>query len=316
MFNPKLLFSVSCLDPLNPVLQKRLDTCPTLLTTHAPTFQQSGIVLLGVHGSGKTTLMFQQAFSIVRDDPDSKVMILLHRNSSPPIPIFPEDDPEVSACLRRIEVKYIDTYNLLVAFLANLQLLGDDELPHYLFVDNLSSFFATHHKDNPHLAIINMEDEEGEEFNFALLPDQQQQHNQLLGSSGSRQNVANSAVEALHIRVFALLQNTCQFLSKKFTDRNINFLITDLDETYPFYSRWCPLVLTIDHFKEDGLESLTNTTNQPQFILKVGCINEMSDPYRFKAVYELSESKCTLKKLDYAIPKYSSSSLSLTSNNR
>lgn len=321
-FRVQHLFSASRLDTEeNPILDKRLQNAPAHSTQFVPPQQQFGIALLGVHGSGRTTLMFQYAYSLIRNDPTSSVMILLHRNASPPLPIFDEDDPQVTACLKRIEVKYIDTYNLLVAFLANIQLLPDDSLPRFIFVDNLSTFFVAHQKENPYLSIVDVEDDDGEEFNFAMMPEHNANTNQLLGfggqkSSSAATNTSYSVTEALHIRVFALLQNTCYFLSKKFPQSSPNFMVTDIDETYPFYARWCPLVLTLGHYRNVNPVVGTASTQQPQppqqqhnnkshqFILKVALINEMHDPYRLKAVYELSETECILKKLDYAVPKF------------
>ncbi|KAG2383361.1 hypothetical protein C9374_004698 [Naegleria lovaniensis] len=314
-FRVQHLFSVSRLDTEeNPILEKRLQNAPAHSTQFVPPQQQFGIALLGVHGSGRSTLMFQYAYSLIRNDPTSSVMILLHRNASPPLPIFDEDDPQVTSCLKRIEVKYIDTYNLLVAFLANIQLLPDESLPRYIFVDNLSTFFAAHQKENPYLSIVNVDDDDGEDFNFAMIPENNAHNtNQLLGFGGQKSssaaNTSYSVAEALHIRVFALLQNTCYFLAQKFPQSSPNFMVTDIDETYPFYARWCPLVLTLSHYRENQAGTSTQQPQQQQnksnqFILKVALINEMHDPYKLKAVYELTETECILKKLDYALPKF------------
>ncbi|EFC37692.1 predicted protein [Naegleria gruberi] len=317
-FHIKNLFSYSTLDTdNNPILGKRLDESPIHYSHFVPEQQQFGISLLGVRGSGRTTLMFQYAMGVLKNDPDtsSTVMILLHRNSSPPLPIFDEEDPQVLNMLKRIEVKYIDTYNLLVAFLANIQLLDDISLPRYLFVDNLSAFFASHQKDNPHLSIINVlndEEDGGEEFNFALLPENNQQQsttNQLFGrqstTTTAQSSNNNPGLEALHIRAFALLQNVCVFLSKKFPSCYPNFMVTDSDETFPFYSRWCPIVVTIDHYREENQQQpITNQqkNKSSSFIVKVSSINEVNDPYRMKAVFQLSDSECLLNKLDFALP--------------
>ncbi|KAL9652822.1 hypothetical protein ABK040_010854 [Willaertia magna] len=285
MFNVRNFFSCSKLDTqTNPVLQKRLDDCPSHTIQYLPYQQRFGSVILGVYGSGKSTLLFQYAYSIVNSNPDATVMILLHRNASPPIPIFDEENSLVVENLKRIEVKYIDSYNLLLAFLANIHLLPDSSLPKFLFVDNLSIFFASSQQQN--------------NSSFTLMEDEEEQPK---GYS--------SLMEAMHIRVFSLLQNTCLFLSEKFPNDNVNFMISDVDEVYPFYSRWCPLVYTIQPYsitqEDDGDTHISSTpTNKSLFLLKAASVCEIDDPYKCKAVYELSEQSCTLKKLDYAIPKF------------
>src|SRR5438128_1111076 len=116
----------------NPLLQRRFDECPDISSL-------SGCALTGAPRTGKTSLLFQYAYSIVKNDPEANVMFVCSRQS--PSPIF-EQTSESLEPLKRIHMRYIETGISLRQFLANIHLLPVELLPSCICVDDLSQMLS------------------------------------------------------------------------------------------------------------------------------------------------------------------------------
>ncbi|KAL0488611.1 hypothetical protein AKO1_015706 [Acrasis kona] len=254
----------------NPLIERRCEESHDYTNPH-----QQGCALTGPERTGKISLLFQYAYSIVKESEDSKVVFICSRHAA--TPIFKQ--PDEMEALKRVHMRYIDNGTLLRSYLSNIHLLPLDSLPTCICIDELSTI---------------------------LLQNQNQQNQQLDDTQVGPPFMDPSNI--VHIKTWALLQNAIQFIGKKL-NKEVNFVVTDSLESTGFFERFCPLVLRTQIYREQDKNNPHNIPDlrgeeddtSVQVYLQVTRINGNGDPYRTRVLYHVSSKELVLKKWDYTL---------------
>lgn len=95
---------------------------------------------------------------------------------------------------------------------------------------------------------------------------------------------------ALQVKLFALVNNTCEFITSVLGKKCLYILGDNLESYSMFYEKWVPMLVSISDYGEKKL------------CLHVSNLYGTKDSCRTKAVYTLYWDKIELQKFDYALP--------------
>jgi hypothetical protein len=278
--NIKDFFVKRQLAPDNPLLDKRFEQSRQIhnsIIRQQQRDEQDTCVLLGPEHCHKGSLLFQYAYNLIDQnmdrDPDFQVVLICSRNVNTPLIQSVEDEQRHTQILSMIKMKYLESTTLFTQYLSNLHLLPLEHLPRSIFVHNFSSLFSNTNTMDDNVSATD------------------------LNESTNESNMRDKSMDASHMKLLGLLQNTVEFLKIKFNVENVftpSFLITDQLTALPFFDRWCETVIKVYEYVDNQVAH-SNT-----FCIQYTKIHGQVDPRRTKLTYQIVSGSILVTKFDFA----------------